>query len=182
MSPSDYNNDGFLFATSPVNDEPENTQPVKEWKVLIVDDDPEIHSVTKLALNDLTAFDGVLSFYHAYSGEQAIDFLRVHRDIAIILLDVVMESENAGLQVAKAIRNELQLDDVRIVLRTGQPGYAPEESVVKDYDINDYKTKTELTRNKLVTTIVSSLRSYIQIRTIKENKRGLEDILEYGTV
>ena len=91
-----------------------------------------------------------------------------------------METDNAGLQVVKRIRDELQLDELRIILRTGQPGYAPEESVIKEYDINDYKTKTELTRSKLVTTIISSIRSYQQIKTINQNRRGLQKIIKAG--
>ncbi len=88
-----------------------------------------------------------------------------------------MESDDAGLQVAKKMRDELGLEEPRIILRTGQPGYAPEESVIKEYDINDYKTKTELTRSKLVTTIIASLRSYQQILTINQSRKGLEKII-----
>ncbi|AWB68360.1 diguanylate phosphodiesterase [Saccharobesus litoralis] len=180
MSASGYDNDEILFANDDDHTYEETVETQHEWRVLIVDDDPEIHSVTKLALNDLVAFDGHLVFSHAHSGSEAIEFMRENDDIAIILLDVVMETEDAGLRVAKYIRNDLNLHDVRIILRTGQPGYAPEESIVKDYDINDYKTKTELTRSKLVTTIVSSLRSYLQIKTINENRFGLEQIVRHG--
>ena len=112
-----------------------------EWQLLIVDDDEEIHTVTKLALSDLTVLGKRLVFNHAYSGAEAIAFLRQHPNTALVLLDVVMESDNAGLLVVQQIRDELQMDEVRIVLRTGQPGYAPEESVIKEYDINDYTTK-----------------------------------------
>jgi diguanylate cyclase (GGDEF)-like protein len=98
-------------------------------------------------------------------------------DIAVILLDVVMETDEAGLHVARDIREKLHLDEVRIILRTGQPGYAPEESVIKEYDINDYKTKTELTRSKLATAIIAAIRSYQQIKTINQSRRGLEKII-----
>ncbi len=177
MCPSD---DDFLFAHDDYDEEDDlnESQVEKSWHVLIVDDDKEIHSVTKLALSDLIVFEGDLAFSHAYSGKEAKQFMAEHDDVAIILLDVVMETEDAGLQVAKYIREELKLSDVRIILRTGQPGYAPEESVVKEFDINDYKTKTELTRSKLVTTIISSLRSYQQIRAINENTLGLNQILD----
>lgn len=170
----------FLFLAE---DEPAEyllEQTLGEWHLLIVDDDEEIHTVTKLALSDLTVLGKQLIFHHAYSGKEAITFLKQRPDIALVLLDVVMESDDAGLKVVKQIRDELGMDEIRIVLRTGQPGYAPEESVIKEYDINDYKTKTELTRSKLVTSIIASLRSYQQIRTINQNRLGLQKIINAG--
>ncbi|MBZ9611161.1 two-component system response regulator [Rheinheimera maricola] len=170
----------FLFLAE---DEPTTLpleQTLGEWHLLIVDDDEEIHTVTKLALSDLTVLGKQLTFHHAYSGKEAIAFLKQHPEIALVLLDVVMESDDAGLKVVKQIRDELGMDEIRIVLRTGQPGYAPEESVIKEYDINDYKTKTELTRSKLVTSIIASLRSYQQIRTINQNRLGLQKIINAG--
>lgn len=147
------------------------------WTLLIVDDDQEIHSVTKLALSGVIVAGKTLQFAHAYSGADALEYLRNNDDIAMVLLDVVMETDDAGLRVVKAIRDELKNEEIRIILRTGQPGYAPEESVVKQYDINDYKTKTELTRSRLMTTVFSAVRSYQQIRTINENRRGLRKII-----
>ena len=158
-------------------------------KVLIVDDDPEIHSVTQLALSDLIVLGRKLEYLHAYSGKDACQLIEENPDIVLVLLDVVMESDDAGLMVVKYIREELRREEIRIVLRTGQPGYAPEESVIKDYDINDYKTKTELTRRKLVTTVYAAIRSYQQIDAVNQNKKGLEkiigsasELLEYYTV
>lgn len=167
-------NDLLVFS-----DEAEEVEQVKKapWKILIADDDPEIHAVTKLALSDLQLEGKKLLFLDAYSGEEAIAILEQENDVAMILLDVVMESEDAGLQAVKRIRDDLKNESIRIVLRTGQPGYAPEEEVITTYDINDYKTKTDLTRNKLLTTVVTALRSYRQLKTITQNRRGLEKII-----
>lgn len=179
MVPETNTND-FLFLA----DEAEPTEPLDfsrgEWHVLIVDDDDEIHTVTKLALSDVVVEGKQLHFHHAYSGKEAIQFLSTNENIALVLLDVVMETDDAGLKVVEQIRQDLGLEDTRIILRTGQPGYAPEESVIKEYDINDYKTKTELTRSKLVTTIIASIRSYQQIRTINQNRIGLQKIINAG--
>lgn len=172
--------DEFLFLAEDELNSQAQPQSSGEWHLLIVDDDEEIHTVTKLALYDLLVLDRTLVFHHAYSGKEALKFLANNPYIAVVLLDVVMESDDAGLKVVQQIREDLKLDEVRIVLRTGQPGYAPEESVIKEYDINDYKTKTELTRNKLVTTIISSIRSYQQIRTINQNRIGLQKIINAG--
>lgn len=172
--------DEFLFLADDDNHTtmPEST--LGAWHLLIVDDDEEIHTVTKLVLHDLVVLGKRLQFHHAYSGKQAIAFLQKQPEIALVLLDVVMETDDAGLQVVRKIREDLQMEELRIVLRTGQPGYAPEESVIKEYDINDYETKTELTRSKLVTTIISSIRSYQQIKTINQNRRGLQKIIKAG--
>lgn len=167
--------DDFLFA-----EEPEVNQPVihGSWKVLIVDDEPEVHAVTKLALNDFQFQHKRLEFLNAYSGAEARILLAAHPDIAIVLLDVVMETDDAGLQVARYIRGELKNQFVRIILRTGQPGQAPERQVIVDYDINDYKSKTELTAQKLFTVIMSSLRSYRDIISLEQSRQGLAKIID----
>ncbi|MFZ6649798.1 DUF3369 domain-containing protein, partial [Undibacterium sp. TJN25] len=118
---------------------------------------------------------------HAYSAAEARDILQQETDIAIILLDVVMEQEDAGLQLVSHIRKTLGMSDVRIILRTGQPGYAPEIDAIRDYDINDYKTKSELTRTKLYTAVTSAIRSYEQICAISASRRGLELIINAST-
>lgn len=170
----------FLFLAEDEAQELQRPKVTGEWHLLIVDDDEEIHTVTRLALSDLLVLGRNLVFHHAYSGKAAIEFLKKNQQIAVILLDVVMESDDAGLLVVQQIREQLKMEEVRIVLRTGQPGYAPEENVIKEYDINDYKTKTELTRSKLVTSIISSIRSYQQIRTINQNRLGLQKIINAG--
>lgn len=177
---SKVTDDDFLFLAEDESIATPAPQVTGEWHLLIVDDDEEIHTVTRLALSDLLVQGRKLVFHHAYSGRAAIEFLKKNPHIAVILLDVVMESDDAGLLVVQQIREQLGMEEVRIVLRTGQPGYAPEESVIKEYDINDYKTKTELTRSKLVTSIISSIRSYQQIRTINQNRLGLQKIINAG--
>ncbi|NVK24279.1 MAG: EAL domain-containing protein [Gammaproteobacteria bacterium] len=169
--------DAFLFAgqTEGLNDD-NAPECLGSWRILIVDDEPEVHKVTELALNDLNVLGRKLDFVSVYSREEAIEFLKSDSDIAVILLDVVMETDDAGLKAVIQIRDELELHDVRIILRTGQPGYAPEEQVVTQYDINDYRTKTELTRNKLLTSVFSAVRSYSQIVEIKQSRDFLDKL------
>ncbi|MBL4857332.1 MAG: DUF3369 domain-containing protein, partial [Idiomarina sp.] len=151
--------------------------PTEYWKILIVDDEPEVHAVTKLALNDFNFLGRGLKFYSAFSGEEAKRLIDEHPDAAILLLDVVMETDDAGLQVARYIREEADNHFTRIILRTGQPGQAPERTVIVNYDINDYKSKTELTAQKLFTAVMSSLRSYRDIMSIDQSRHGLEKII-----
>ncbi len=130
------------------------------WKIILTDDDEEIHTITRMVLKDYT-FDGAgLEFLSAYSGEQAQILIANNPDTAVILLDVIMETDNAGLDVVRYIRRELNNHVVQIILRTGEPGQVPEHKVVEEYEINDYKTKQELTSLRLYTTMTSSLRSY----------------------
>jgi len=162
------------------DDPPDDSSAVAEpapWRILIVDDDVDVHVVTKFALSS-TNFQGRrLSFLHAYSGKEALSILRDTPDIAMVLLDVIMETEDAGLRVARQVREELQNDLVRIVLRTGQPGQAFEHGVIVDYDINDYWCKADLTTRKLFTTVISSLRAYETLAAAKAARDGLHEEL-----
>jgi diguanylate cyclase (GGDEF)-like protein len=153
----------------------------KVWRVMIVDDDEDVHSTTTFALGNLDMQNRPLEFVHAYSASQARELLQQETDIAVILLDVVMEQDDAGLHLVRYIRETLKLADVRIILRTGQPGYAPEIDAIRDFDINDYKTKSELTRIKLFTTVTAAIRSYQQIRSIDTSRRGLDQIVRAST-
>lgn len=149
---------------------------VEPWPILIVDDDEEIHRATVFALRGVTLFERPLEFDSAMTAEEARQKLRAKR-YSCVLLDVVMEADDAGLKLVGFIRDTLCDQAVRIVLRTGQPGYAPELEVVQKYDINDYKSKSELTSTRLITALASALRSYQQICTIEASRRGLEEIV-----
>lgn len=144
----------------------QKSQSNEYWKVLVVDDEKSVHTVTKIVLDTFIFDDKKIEILDAYSALEAKEILKEHSDIALILLDVVMETNEAGLDLVKYIRNEIKNLDVRIVIRTGQPGVAPEEKVIQEYDINDYKDKTELTSTKLFSTVYTSLRSYQNIINI----------------
>jgi sensor c-di-GMP phosphodiesterase-like protein/CheY-like chemotaxis protein len=146
------------------------------WKVLVVDDDPEVHVVTRFVLGPVELLGRPLELIEAKSSREGQAELLHHSDIAVVLLDVVMEEHDSGLKFARWIR-EAGLEDVRIILRTGQPGYAPELDVIRDFDINDYRAKSELTQTRLITSMTAALRSYQQIETIERSRRGLEMII-----
>ena len=150
----------------------------REWKVLIVDDDEDVHHATVLALSNTPVLGRSIHFLHAYSAGQAIECLHKESDVAAILLDVVMEQEDSGLTLVGTIREDPDLRDVRIILRTGQPSADSEAEVMRDYDINDYKAKTNLTRNGLYSTLTSSIRSYEQIHALNIGRRGLDTIIK----
>ena len=118
-----------------------------------------------------------MRFHDAYSGAEAIEILAKNNNISVIFLDVVMETDDAGLQVVKRVRDELNNQHVRIILRTGQAGNTPEEKVIREYDINDYKTKTELTRSKLVTSLITAIRSYEQVCQLEYQSDAMNTIV-----
>ncbi|WP_185970010.1 putative bifunctional diguanylate cyclase/phosphodiesterase [Tepidimonas alkaliphilus] len=148
------------------------------WRVLVVDDDEDVHTATVFALEYTEVLGRMVQLLHAYSAAQARDILQRERDIAVVLLDVVMETADAGLQLVPFIRQQLGMHATRIILRTGQPGYAPEQQTLERYDINDYKSKSELTRPRLLAAITSAVRSYQQIRSIETHRLGLQRIID----
>ena len=150
----------------------------RPWRVLIVDDDAEVHHATLFALQDIRIDGHPLHFVHAYTAGEALTAIRADDDIAVAILDVVMEHESAGLDLVRRIRHDLDRRALRIILRTGQPGYAPEMRVIREYDINDYKTKSELTRVRLLTTLTTAVRSYDQLKTIMTARKSLAAIVD----
>ncbi|HSY29853.1 MAG TPA: DUF3369 domain-containing protein, partial [Burkholderiaceae bacterium] len=178
MKVIDQGSDELLFHDEPVASPLFSSNRV--WRVAIIDDDDDVHQATKFAMLDVVILGRRIEFLHAFSNVQAHALFSSHTDIAVVLLDVVMETEHAGLELVGHIRDTLKWRDTRIILRTGQPGYAPEEDAIRDYDINDYKTKSELTRKKLLTTLTASIRSYDLIKTIDASRRGLHQIITSG--
>lgn len=138
------------------------------WRLMVIDDEPDVHRATTFALAGVKILGRPLQFLHAYSAAEATLLLASEPDVAVVLLDVVMEREDAGLALVKTIRQDLRLTELRIILRTGQPGYAPEIETIHDFDINDYKTKSELTRTKLYATVTAAVRAYEQIRKLDQ--------------
>jgi response regulator RpfG family c-di-GMP phosphodiesterase len=173
-----HDND-LLFAEDEITSvEDQHSLHLSPWKVLIVDDDKEVHAVTKLVLSNFEWDETPLHFLSAYSAYEAEQMFREHSDIAVALIDVVMETDDAGLQLIKTIRDEIKNKTTRIVLRTGQPGQAPEREIIREYEISDYKSKTELSGLKLDTLMCSALRSYQKIIELNKNKTGLELVIE----
>lgn len=150
----------------------------RKWKIAVIDDDPAVHDGTRFALSDYSLNGQRLEILSAHSAAEGRKLMAAHNDIAAVLLDVIMETDVAGLDLVEYIRNELKNETVRIILRTGQPGQAPERRVIVQYDINDYKAKTELTADKLFTSLTAALRSYQQLERMVQTRRGLEIIID----
>jgi diguanylate cyclase (GGDEF)-like protein/PAS domain S-box-containing protein len=152
---------------------PDAGERLPPWLVLLVDDDREVHRVTRLVLEDLVFQGRSLHFTSAYSADEARAILRRSNSFAVCMLDVVMETETAGLDLIQYIRSDLANYEMRLILRTGEPGMAPERDVILRYDINDYKAKIELTQGKLVTAMISALRGFQQLVELNRHRRHL---------
>ncbi len=166
----------FVFAEDDTPDETE--APLTPWNLLVVDDDTEVHSVTRLALANFQFAGRPLEIHSAHSAKEAKDLMNSGTEFVMALVDVVMESDQAGLDLVKWIRDDFGDDRIRLILRTGQAGNLPQRSIIENYDINDYKEKTDLTANKLFAMLYSSLRAYRDISLLEHKKNGLEYIIK----
>ncbi len=149
-------------------DQKENTN--EPWIVLVADDDGSIHLVTEMVLRDFEFEDKPLKLLKAYSARQTLEIMENEPKVAIILLDVVMESLNAGLDAVPIIRNKLKNREVRIIVRTGQAGKATVSDIIRQYDINDFKNKSYLDHDKLVDVVTMALRNYRDIKLASNEK------------
>lgn len=166
----------FVFVDEP--DGSAAAPPQAAWHILVVDDEPDVHAATRLALKGLEIEGRSLAFSHAHTVREAQALLDAPNDFAVALIDVVMETEDAGLRLVRYVRDKLANSALRIVLRTGQPGYAPELQTIQQYDINDYRTKSELTQVRLFTSLAIAIRAYAQIQQLESGHRRLARILE----
>ncbi len=152
----------------------------KTWKVLIVDDEVDVLSVTKLALFDFKHMNRGLEFIEAKSKTEAILKLQEHQDIAVAFIDIIMEEKDSGLKLVKYIRDDLNNYMTRIVIRTGQPGEYPERELIQKYEINDYKSKDELTEDKLFCTMTTALRAFCDLYMLDYYKDIEQRMIEHS--
>lgn len=148
------------------------------WRVLAVDDDSDFQRATAFALGDMEVLGRRIELMQAFSSREASMLLAEHHDIALVLLDVVMETEDAGLRLVRALRDVIANRETRVVLLTGEPGLAPAHEVMRDYDINDYWTKSEFGANRLLTVLTAAVRGYSQLKVVSSARRGLQMIVE----
>lgn len=151
------------------------------YLILVVDDEPDMHSLSRLSLRSLKYRDRGVELAFASTGSEAVEFVRNRPDTAVILLDVVMETPSAGLDACQTIRQELGNEFVRILLRTGQPGAAPEKKVIEEYDIDGYLAKAELTTNRLYTAVRTALKAYDELVELQHHREVLTFLHESVT-
>ncbi len=152
--------DHFESLFAPELAQTEITDLAVPWKILLVDDEADIHSVLRLALQNISMEGRPVQLLDAYSAAETKILFAEHPDTALILLDVVMETEQAGLHLVDYIRHDLNNRNVQIMVITGQPGYAPQRDVVVRYEIDDYRLKSDLNADKLFTAVYASLRAF----------------------
>ncbi len=176
MSPSDIQDEfSSLFAPEPSSPECALADIESAWKILLVDDEFDIHALFRLALQGVVVEARPVKLFYACSAEEARAVLSEHPDMALVLLDVVMETEQAGLVLAHYIRQVLNNDLIQIVLITGQPGYAPQRSVVMDYEINGYRLKSELMADNIFVSVYVAIRAHHALLKISYQQKLLDE-------
>jgi CheY-like chemotaxis protein len=150
--------------------------PPENYRILVVDDEPDIYTVTRLSLRTLRYRGRRIEIAQALTGHEAVDAMRTHPDTAVVLLDVVMETSFAGLEACRAIRQELGNRFVRILLRTGQPGVAPEKQVIEEYDIDGYLAKAELTSTRLYAAVRTAIKAFEELLELERHRQMLHFI------
>lgn len=151
---------------------------ITPWTLLLVDDEEDVLEVSKLVLEDMQFEGRPLRILTAQSGRAARDIFEAEADIAVAFIDVVMETEHAGLDLVKHVRENLGNHQTRLILRTGNPGAAPQHEIVRHLEIDDYKEKTDLTADRLETSVLTSLRGYRNLKARLRMERGLEQMIE----
>ena len=169
----------FIFHDE-VEEEIEEQQKKTEkfWRILVIDDDESVHQVTRLVLADAEIEHRNLEIVSAFSSKEAREIMLNDDSFCMAFVDVVMETDHAGLELVEWIRKDLKNQAIRLVLRTGQAGSAPEARVIKEFDINDYKEKTDFTANKMITTVYASIRAYRDIMTIQRSLDAFKKLIE----
>ena len=148
------------------------------WRVLAVDDDADFQDAIAFSLKDAILLDRPIELVQAFSMADAVQILAKKTEFSVVLVDVVMETEDAGLRLVRAIREMLGFLDTRIILLTGQPGFAPIDSVMSRYDLSDYCLKSDIHRRGIKNLLMGSLRAYRDISAINFARRSLNLILE----
>jgi CheY-like chemotaxis protein len=143
----------------------------EKHRILIVDDEPDVAAITRLSLKNVSYRGRSVEFATASTGKEAIEAMRERPDTSVILLDVVMETASAGLDACSVIRRELGNNLVRILLRTGQPGSAPEKQTIDEYDIDGYLPKAELTTGRLYASVRTAIKAYEELVELERHRR-----------
>ncbi len=151
------------------------------WQVLIVDDEKLIHDVLSMNIRDMLCNDRPVTLIKAYSANEAKNIIDNNPDIAVIILDVMMEQDDAGLNLVKYIREELKNIDIRILLHTGQPGIAPKREVSEDYMIDAYLDKNMSDNDDCYVAVKLALKSYQENVSLRQSVKK-DDVTLLGEI
>jgi signal transduction histidine kinase len=138
-----------------MNHQPTHTQ---KWKVLITDDQELIHVMIKHYLSDYQYQGAGLQFVDAFTGKEAMKILKEQSDIAVIVLDVMLEEADMGFKVVQYIRETLNNKLVKIIMLTGKLDFDNAQNFFMKYDIDMFCPKHDL--DKIFFMITSTLRAY----------------------
>jgi CheY-like chemotaxis protein len=148
----------------------------KAWKILIADDEEDVHSVSRIVLGGISLDGRSVELYSAKSMIEAAKLFVNHEDFAVALIDIAMETNDAGLRLVQFVREVLNNKKVRLVIRTGESGSYPPKKIIDQYEINDFKIKSELSSVALYVTVLTALRNYRDLVLIGKTEAFLDSL------
>lgn len=167
--------DLYVFAEE--NPLPTTANPT--WKLLILDDDDDIHRSLRDVFSEFSFNEKKVTIFNAYSTADAISTMQEHPDIAAVLLDIYMQESESGLTFVKYLRETLKNHSIQIIIFTeknypAHPGL--KNNIVLDYDIDDYIEKTDITPEKIFSIVVMALRSFQHLTQIEAAQKETQNI------
>lgn len=122
-------------------------------------------------------FERPLLFLNAFSGDEARQLLLSESDLAVVILDLAMERAGVRIDLVHFMRHAAALRNTRIILLSGQPGQELGLDALIENDISDYRTRAELTADRLHVIVATAVRSYKQLCAADTSRGGLEHVL-----
>jgi PAS domain S-box-containing protein/diguanylate cyclase (GGDEF)-like protein len=145
------------------------------FHIAIIDDEPDLHAALKLSLKNRKVLDRSLTIHSAYSRAEGLELINNNPQISLIFLDVVMETDDAGFEFLRQLRDMPLSIQPQVVMLTGQPGNLTATEATERYDINAYLAKPELTNARLISTLATALRNYTAFEKLHTVTQELED-------
>lgn len=133
------------------------------FEVLVVDDEPDVIDVTKVALKNTSIYGSDIRVIPCRSKQSTLELLSEKVKsftIAIGLIDIRMEGEMSGLELCNYIRYALNNRAINLYIRTGSEDAGLEEEAIKNYEIDGYLSLSQMTRDKLFSIIACGIKNY----------------------
>jgi DNA-binding response OmpR family regulator len=103
--------------------------------ILIVDDQSEVRELVEVTLGGAADYNII----KAENGQKAVEIAK-NEKLDLIIMDVMMPFENDGLNATRAIRQELNNNDVKIIMLTAK-GQEIDRKKGYEAGANEYFTK-----------------------------------------
>lgn len=97
-----------------------------------------------------------------------------------MLVDVIMETETAGLDLIRWVRQQPALAATRVVVRTGESGSSTPKVVLQDFEISDYWPKTAVLASRMQMQMAGLVRSYDELARLDKARAEHADEVRFA--